>query len=947
MEVLLVLLLFIVPGLLISLNTKVGEIVKALERLNALLAEKEASSRNVPDLLPSASEETASELRQAYRRTQWQSPPKEETPSEQEASVPTAVAVASDQPIFTASSDKETAPVSSIEDNPDTEENENSVNPLVSFFKQRFAKINEDEQPESEGVQDTQEPSAQALSDNPAPEKQPAIALDNAADAPTPAAVSDMTETAAATAPDAEHLASAEVPATSAESENASMDIVAEEGAAAVASAESECAHVAAAEENNFDERVRQLKNWLIYGHAAGCPQDEAPEKLVATTWLLRLGILVIFCTAVFLLRLSIESGLLSPAGRLCLSYLAGAGLLYWGMTRKMRDRYWVLGQTLIGIGLGLFYFSSYAMTAMYHFVTPATAGIIMFLVTLTAGVLSDRLNSIAIAMVAMAGGYSTPLLLATDSHGMIGLCFYLLLLVCGVLWLSYRKKWEQLVWLSMLFTYFLFLLGFADKFLVEEFAGCLFFLALYFILFSTSVFLYNVRNAQEVTALEIISFIANSAFFLLQGMLLISRINHGDRLFYAPLTLGMAFFYLAHAIFFAQRKREAERKLLLAFCALCGVYLAMTAPIVLSGQWLSTAWALQGLLMLWLGVRMESRFLRCCAWFLYILTLGGLCLDFFNYGPLYRNENYGAGFWTGVLARLCQFGIPIACMAYGGKLMLALPKVSPAPADDTSDATLPTQMTLAAGVILNFAFGILLLFLLCECFVDFRFLDGAYRPFALTVVLSGGAFAAFLAWRRNLPGLWPATFVLVLLALLFKCFMADYLFYDVAQHHEYNHIFSWNDTIGNLLNYTTMLTAGYFLQNWLGANEREKNIAQCCRILWPILLFCFSTTELKVILHHTLPGLEVGGVSVLWATFAFAAIYIGVSRGIRPVRYVGLGLFAVVVFKVFCLDLARLDAFWRVCAFLAFGILLIGAAFVYLKYWRNTSEKDSKETEE
>jgi formate hydrogenlyase subunit 3/multisubunit Na+/H+ antiporter MnhD subunit len=67
--------------------------------------------------------------------------------------------------------------------------------------------------------------------------------------------------------------------------------------------------------------------------------------------------------------------------------------------------------------------------------------------------------------------------------------------------------------------------------------------------------------------------------------------------------------------------------------------------------------------------------------------------------------------------------------------------------------------------------------------------------------------------------------------------------------------------------------------------------------------------------------------------------------------RLVGLTLFAIIVGKVFIVDLARLDQVYRVVAFILLGILVLCGSFVYLKY-RNTfateevSEGDSPKAE-
>ena len=115
-------------------------------------------------------------------------------------------------------------------------------------------------------------------------------------------------------------------------------------------------------------------------------------------------------------------------------------------------------------------------------------------------------------------------------------------------------------------------------------------------------------------------------------------------------------------------------------------------------------------------------------------------------------------------------------------------------------------------------------------------------------------------------------------------------------------------------------------------------------RIIWPILLFVHTTREWGLIIKYKLPGLAGGGISVLWAIFAFVLVFRGISQSLKSLRYLGLALFTVIVFKVFLFDMSHLEAIYKVIAFFVFGVLLLGAAFVYLKFWRgNTSTKAEK----
>ena len=684
-------------------------------------------------------------------------------------------------------------------------------------------------------------------------------------------------------------------------------------------------------EPSALELRLLALRNWFVYGKAAGIQEGDAVEKMLATTWLLRAGILVILITSVFLLKLSIERGLLAPEGRVALSYLAGAALLYGGLRHKMRQEYWSLGQALVGIGLGMFYFSSYAMVSMYHLVPPLAGGAVMVLITVTSGVLADKLASLPIAMVSMLGGFATPLLLNTGVKNFPGLAAYLLLLGAGVLWLANRRNWQQLTWLAMLFSYGIFGMAYRTHFIDSDFACYQTALVLFFILYSTSVFIHNIRLKLAAGALEIIGLLGNSLFFFWYSSAALLRVSNGDRLALAPLTIGLALYYLAHAAFLLKRRVPEDRNLLLIFCALCGFYLSLTAPVLLTGEWLGVAWALQGLMMLWLGYKLESRFIRGCAWVLYALTLFRLCAyDFFAYTAV-----NGGSFWLAALARCLRFGIPVACLALGARLV----KANARPDDGDATAAAVPRLNPVAGAFLTIAFALGFLFLLLETTADLRHGLPFLWSAGFNLVWIFAILLALKMLRGKIAGWWW-TVALILSGGLVIVLFVDFCIPALWEccHPE----FMWSYSIGTMVNTLVLVGGIWYMRRMLPDDKGEwgRQVAVACNIAWPLLLFFHSTREMQTIIDNVLPGLEGGGISVLWSLFAFALVFVGLRKSNRMLRCLGLIGFAIIVLKVFLMDMRRLDALFRVGAFLAFGILLMGAAFVYLKFWRNKEEK-------
>lgn len=70
--------------------------------------------------------------------------------------------------------------------------------------------------------------------------------------------------------------------------------------------------------------------------------------------------------------------------------------------------------------------------------------------------------------------------------------------------------------------------------------------------------------------------------------------------------------------------------------------------------------------------------------------------------------------------------------------------------------------------------------------------------------------------------------------------------------------------------------------------------------------------------------------VSAFWGVVAFAALLVGLRRGLRVLRLAALGLFALALGKLFLYDLSTLSSVTRALSFLAVGGVLLLAGFFY-----------------
>jgi len=70
--------------------------------------------------------------------------------------------------------------------------------------------------------------------------------------------------------------------------------------------------------------------------------------------------------------------------------------------------------------------------------------------------------------------------------------------------------------------------------------------------------------------------------------------------------------------------------------------------------------------------------------------------------------------------------------------------------------------------------------------------------------------------------------------------------------------------------------------------------------------------------------------LSAFWGACGFAALWLGLRRRSREIRLAGFALLAVAAGKVFLYDLSTLGSVYRVLSFVALGLLLLTAAYVY-----------------
>lgn len=189
-------------------------------------------------------------------------------------------------------------------------------------------------------------------------------------------------------------------------------------------------------------------------------------ERWIGVVATAGLGAVVLVIAGFYFFRFAVDAGYLGPTVRVILGTLTGLSLVV-GSERALRRETPVLANWLAGAGVAILYTSFWAGTALFELI-PTLAGFgLMAGVTVVAGVLSVRRDSLAIAGLGLLGGFSTPVMLASGSDNTLGLFGYILLLDLGIVAIARKKQWPWLALFALLGTTVyqgLWILGRADS---------------------------------------------------------------------------------------------------------------------------------------------------------------------------------------------------------------------------------------------------------------------------------------------------------------------------------------------------------------------------------------------------------------------------------------------------------------------------------------------------
>ncbi|NMC20976.1 MAG: DUF2339 domain-containing protein [Thermogutta sp.] len=421
-------------------------------------------------------------------------------------------------------------------------------------------------------------------------------------------------------------------------------------------------------------DTLKRIGNWFLFGQEQA-PSGASIEIAIAANWLLRIGMLILVLGIAFFLKYSIDRGWIGPFERVMLGTAAGLAMVTAG-SMLLGGRYRLLAHGLQGGGIVTLYLSVFAAAVFLELIDPIPVGfVLMACVTALACFLALTFGSPLTAVIGIAGGYLTPVVLPSEDVQFVALYTYLAILGMGVLAISVRRSWPQLNVLSFLGTYGLLFVSIVTAYSPDVYWIILFFLVLLFLLFSTIVFLSS-RFRSRADLFDLAMLWLNALFFFgLGGSVTALWLDgrHCTWRWTAVIPLGIAGFYSAH-VYLLMLRRQRDTVLFHASLGLAAAFTAMAVPMVLSKQWIVFAWAVQSLIMLWLSLRIDSRLLRSAAWILFTVTGVSFAFPLIFGGGTAKEidlawRGHLAGDMSRLIPRLAALGGSFLCVALAARL--------------------------------------------------------------------------------------------------------------------------------------------------------------------------------------------------------------------------------------------------------------------------------------
>ena len=677
-------------------------------------------------------------------------------------------------------------------------------------------------------------------------------------------------------------------------------------------------------------------------------------ERFIGENLFSKIGIGIIIIGVFIGVKYSIEHNLISPAMRLVLSYLVGAGLFVAGAILK--KKYESFSAVLVSGAMTIFYFVTFIGYSVFEFFPQSLTFILMFLFTAFTVAASLNYNKVVIALIGLVGSYAVPFLLS-DNSGRVSILFaYTAIINIGVLIISFYKQWRSLYLSAFVFTWLMLLSLSGNAYKYEDFTPYFIFNLVTFLTFYIAFIFQKIHQEKELKEIDVVLFLSNSLLFFGMGVWYIyDYYTMENRTIMAMFTLVNALLHFGVAYYFHIKKFPSQAlKYLILVLALS--FATLVIPIQFKGSWITVFWSAEAALLFWFGRRKNLLVYERISYAVMLLATFSLIIDWTkaNYSLYYTNLNefsnivpFGNAMFINALLYSAAFGF----MAYTHRLTQLANK----------------EIYKLLTIILN---------ILCVgslYFIFFREIDILCDVRALqqtpNLTDNYGAWEALDNFKNVWKIVYSLLFVVVYSLLNIKLFKSKllgeiqfgisillafifmtlglYTFSELRESYLDNPQLSlWflNVRYVGIVVFAIFCYTSYLLSRFLNLKEEMQKSLEF--VLHLIILWVASSELLHwTELYRSASNYKLG-LTILWGSYALLLVVLGIFKRKKHLRISGIVLIGFSILKLFLYDTTHLDALRKTIVFVILGFLVLVASFFYNKYTNKIEETDKSEND-
>jgi uncharacterized membrane protein len=642
-------------------------------------------------------------------------------------------------------------------------------------------------------------------------------------------------------------------------------------------------------------------------------------EQWIGTRWVLVAGVVTVIFAVGFFLKYAYESQWIGPWGRVMVAGLGGLIALAVGEITRRRG-YDFVAKGVTALGFAILYATAFAAHRWYGLIGPAPAYALAVGVTIAAMLYAVVLDEVAIALLSLAGGYVTPLMLSTGENLPNPLFGYVLILSIGAMLCAYHRKWSPVNILAFLGTYLLYT-GWFERFYrpvmdarwpPPQLGVALFWLAVFFLVFLTLPVLHTLLRRVKSQVQDILLVLANAAvvFYYLWTMLMD---RHQDWLALCSLAMGAAYLGLMGLVSLRCRAdADLRNALLIAGLA----FLSLAVPLHFKTHTIAIVWAVEGVALTAIGLRYRNTLVQAAAGAVLVLAIGQLVAELpLHTGPFRPVLNAAFGSWCFVAA-----AVLVCHVLYRLDTRL-----------DAGVRQTVTEILYTAG----------LLTLMVAISIEMWHYGDLFRKGQAMRFLSGQMpliQAAFLLLFAARP-LRPAGPLSPVLAVTVGVVGSLLLVMEYSQFST-----PWRPLFINTGSLRALvMIAAVFTVAWLLRGAEDETKWTTARISYPMVLAMTGIVALWLVMTEEIwfhykfrktadqwQVLAQMYISVLWAVYATVLMVVGFWRRAGALRYIALGIFLLLLGKIFLVDTRTVETIYRIAGFLVTGLALVGVSYLY-----------------